>query len=94
MIDKNTPVWQLTVGELISIIDKKTDNEASQEKKIVAEEIERYAHGLRGLAELIGCSKNHAAKLKSEGVFDGAIIQRGRKIIIDKQKALELFNKQ
>jgi hypothetical protein len=39
----------------------------------------------------LGCSKNHAGKLKSKGIFDEAIIQNGRKIIIDSEKALELF---
>ena len=52
---------------------------------------EKYVYGLSGLAKILGCSKNHAGKLKSKGIFDEAIIQNGRKIIIDSEKALELF---
>ena len=55
-------------------------------------EKKEYVYGINGLADLIGCSKTHASRLKSQGIFDEAIIQRGRKIIIDREKALELFN--
>lgn len=62
--------------------------------KYLIEVIEKkeYVYGINGLADLIGCSKTHASRLKSQGIFDEAIIQRGRKIIIDREKALELFN--
>jgi hypothetical protein len=66
-------------------------NASSQEVSI--EQKKEYAYGLDGLARIIGCSKSHASKLKGEGLFDDAIVQNGRKIIIDKEKALELFNK-
>ena len=65
--------------------------------KVVNEIVEKdrnetkYVYGLSGLAKLLNCSKNHAGKLKSSGIFDEAIIQNGRKIIIDSEKALELF---
>lgn len=92
-MDNHTkPVWQLTVSELIDILeenlnlssDKKVSNDIKNEKE--------YVYGLSGLAKILGCSKNHASKLKSSGMFDEAIIQNGRKIIVDKKKALELFN--
>ena len=50
-----------------------------------------YEYGLKGLAKILGCSVSKASKIKSSGILDEAIIQNGRKIIIDSEKALELF---
>ena len=47
--------------------------------------------GLDGLASLIGCKKTKAQQVKNSGILDDAIIQNGRKLIIDKNKALELL---
>ena len=86
----NKPLWQLTIGELVDILD-------SRQPKVANEIVEKdrnetkYVYGLSGLAKLLNCSKIHAGKLKSSGMFDEAIIQNGRKIIIDSEKALELF---
>ena len=90
MVNFNKPLWQLTIGELVDILD-------SRQPKVANEIVEKdsnetkYVYGLSGLAKLLNCSKNHAGKLKSSGMFDEAIIQNGRKIIIDSEKALELF---
>ena len=89
-IDRNTPIWQLTLGDFLQIFQKYT--EPSNKIEIETVEKKEYVYGINGLADLIGCSKTHASRLKSQGIFDEAIIQRGRTIIIDKEKALELFN--
>lgn len=90
MDDYNKPIWQLTVGELVEILDsRKNSNEENPIKEIDLNK--KYVYGLLGLAKILGCSKNHAGKLKSKGIFDEAIIQNGRKIIIDAEKAIELF---
>lgn len=90
MEDYNRPIWQLTIGEFVEILDgrKQESSENPTQEKVFNE---KYVYGLSGLASLLGCSKNHAGKLKSKGIFDKAIIQNGRKIIIDSEKALELF---
>ena len=51
----------------------------------------KYEYGLIGLAKVLGCSRSKAAKLKSTGILDNAIIQNGHHIIIDKEKAMELM---
>ena len=79
-IDPKTPIWQLTVEEFLEI--SKTFN---PEKK--------YEYGLKGLAKILGCSVSKASEVKSSGLLDEAIIQNGNIIIIDKEKALELFGK-
>lgn len=92
MEDYNKPIWQLTIGELVELLDSR--NPIPEEKSNVQNLInDKYVYGLSGLARLLRCSKNHAGKLKSKGIFDKAIIQNGRKIIIDSEKALELFKK-
>lgn len=90
MEDFNKPIWQLTIGELVDILDSRATN-VERDSKQVTDIKTTYVYGLSGLASILGCSKNHAGKLKSTGMFDEAIIQNGRKIIIDSEKALELF---
>lgn len=51
---------------------------------------ERYVYGLRGLAELFGCSIPTATRIKKSGKINKAITQIGRKIIINADLALEL----
>ena len=88
----DTPISQLSVRELIEIID----NNSTLMKKPKEEDRKdapNYVYGMSGLAKLLGCSIGHASKLKAEGLFEEAIIQNGRKIIIDSEKAIELFKK-
>ncbi len=87
----DTPIWQLSVRELLEIIDNSTLLKMPNEE--IKKDAPNYVYGISGLAKLLGCSKGHASKLKAEGLFDEAIIQNGRKIIIDSDKALELFKK-
>lgn len=95
MINLTTPVGQLTLGELLDAIDLRNRSILPPLTQANATKVDSkvYVYGLAGLAKLVGCSKNHAWKLKKNGVFDGAIIQNDRLIIIDKEKALELFEK-
>lgn len=77
-IDPQTPLWKLTVEEFLEII--KNPNSEN-----------RHEYGLKGLAKVLGCSVSKASEIKSSGMLDEAIIQKGKIIIIDKQKVLELF---
>lgn len=56
-------------------------------------EQKNLSYGLSGLAGIIGCSKATAWRIKSSGVIDAAIIQIGRKIIIDNNKLFECLKK-
>lgn len=77
-------LWQLTVAEFINLL---REENLKLIEEISADENE-YVFGLAGLAQILGCSRNHAGKLKSSGIFDDAIKQKGRLIIVDKAKAL------
>lgn len=50
----------------------------------------KYAYGIAGICEIFGCSKPTAQRMKSSGVIKDAIVQTGRTIVIDRQKALDL----
>jgi len=78
--DLKIPIWQLTVEEFLEILKNFTS-----EKK--------YEYGLKGLAKILGCSVSKASEIKSSGILDNAIIQNKNIIIIDREKALELFGK-
>ena len=77
-ITPQTPLCNLTVKEFLEI--SKNLNSANM-----------YEYGLKGLAKILGCSISKASKIKSSGILDEAIIQKGNIIIIDKKKAIELF---
>ena len=46
--------------------------------------------GIKGIAELFGCSVPTANRIKRSGIINDAITQIGRKIIVDAEKALGL----
>lgn len=77
-IDPKTPLWKLTVEEYLEVM-----------KNICPEN--NYEFGLKGLSRILGCSISKASEIKSSGILDEAIIQRGNIIIVDKKKALKLF---
>ena len=77
-IDPQTPLCNLTVEEFLEV----SKNFSSDDK---------YEYGLKGLAKILGCSISKASKIKSSGILNEAIIQKGNIIIIDKKKAIELF---
>lgn len=79
-MDPKTPIWKLTVEEFLKIA-----------KVLNAEK--KYEYGLKGIAKILGCSLSKASEIKSSGILDEAIIQNGNIIIVDKDKALQLFGK-
>lgn len=84
-MDNNTPLWQLTVGEFLEL-------QRMQINLLFSSKSGKYEYGIKGLAKVLGCSRSKASKIKASGVLDEAIFQNGKMIIIDKDKALELFN--
>ena len=51
----------------------------------------RYVYGIKGIQELFSVSHATAQKYK-DGILKEAVYQSGRKIVVDVEKALELFN--
>lgn len=83
------------MGELRNIISDFLNERATEISGITTDESlnKRYVYGLAGLAQLLGCSKVTASRIKRSGKIDKAISQCGRKIIIDKNLALQLLNR-
>ncbi|CAI9679643.1 DUF3853 family protein [Elizabethkingia anophelis] len=77
-IDPTTPLWQISVGEFLEL---QHQNKADK----------RYEYGLKGIAKIFGCSVSQANRIKGSGIIDEAIIQNGNIIIIETEKALQLF---
>src|SRR5690554_7325142 len=53
----------------------------------------RLVYGIKGIAELFGCSISTAQRIKDSGKIKKALTQVGRKIVVDADKALELYKK-
>lgn len=85
------PLFNLTAEQFLSILTEhsiphKIEAEVSPVKK------ERnFVYGIRGLANLLNCSISTANRIKKRGIIDDAIIQQGRTIMVDVDKALELL---
>lgn len=91
MINSNTPVWQLSVAELIELIDNQLNKTNSNGQKT---QEKKYLYGISGISELFHCSLATANRIKKSGVISKAICQVRKKIIIDAELALQLINNQ
>lgn len=87
-MDTKKRVIDLTLGELLDAIDERMN--AALQKQDEPRDEKRYVYGLNGLAELFGCSKTTASRIKSSGRIDDAITQIGALLIIDADLALKL----
>jgi hypothetical protein len=95
-INLELPLWQLTAGQLLDLIAYGTQTKISIEDPIVkvidtTKDNRNFVYGLSGIAQLFGCSKTSANRIKQSGKIDKAIYQYGNKIIVDADKALSLI---
>ncbi|AQW92534.1 DUF3853 domain-containing protein [Elizabethkingia anophelis] len=92
---RDKPFFSMTGSEIVELFNILLLN-----KEAVIERIERdytqkeLIHGIKGLAELLGCGRTKAQELKSSGILKEAVIQNGKKIIFDAAKVLELLKNQ
>lgn len=88
----NTRIIDLTLGELLDAVEERV-KETLAGKAQPDEKKKRYVYGLKGLAQLFGCSKTTASRIKASGKIDKAIRQVGALLIIDADLALDLAGK-
>lgn len=88
----NTRIIDLTLGELLDAVEERV-KETLAGKTQHNEKKKRYVYGLKGLAQLFGCSKTTASRIKTSGKIDKAITQVGALLIIDADLALDLAGK-
>jgi len=87
------PLWQVTIGEFLSLLNEYlTANFPIKEEKQEVEPVreKRYVYGIPGIAALFNCSLATANRIKKSGKIDDAIMQTGRKIVVDADLALKL----
>lgn len=86
-ITNNTPIALLTVGQLKELLN----SEPQPDKVSIQENEKRLVYGLHGIRTLFNVSHATAQRYK-DSIIKDAVSQNGRKIIVDVDKALELFN--
>lgn len=87
---KEKLLFQMTGNEFLFL--QKNINTINQPLSKDAPEIaNKYVYGIQGIAKLFGCSISSANRIKKEGVIKDAIIQDGRKIIVNAEEALTLM---
>ncbi len=84
---KSKPIWQMTGEEFLYL---QQNSEQTERQPYVVAPTKKHVYGIRGIAELFGCSIPTANRIKQSGRIDKAITQIGRKIIVDAEQALEL----
>ena len=81
---------QFTSRDLLDLLEDSIVMK-NENPKDVKQTDKKYVYGISGIQMLLNCSESSKKKKKKSGVIDEAIIQNGRKIIIDVEKALELL---
>lgn len=89
IITGDTPVYQLSVNQLLTIINSQPE---VKEEPLKAKNEPRLVYGLSGLASLLNCSLPTAQKLKNSGTVP--FKQAGRKIVFDVEAVLRAIEKQ
>lgn len=90
MINESTPIAMLTVGQLREVLGLK-DVDTEKVTTEATDKPKRYVYGLAGIRQLFRVSHPTAQKYK-DGILRDAVSQRGRVIVVDVDKAMELFN--
>ena len=88
---KSKPIVQLTCEEFLFVQENNRPVEKSQKDPENKNTSKKYVYGIMGLAKLMDASRSKAQRTKNSGIINEAIIQNGRKIIIDSDKALKLL---
>lgn len=85
-MDKNTRIIDLTLGQFEEWLESK-----GFKSEVELKRPKNYVYGYAGVMELFNCSAGTASRL-IKGKIKDACYQEGRKIVIDAEKAMELFN--
>lgn len=91
--DEGRSLSSLTIRELFQAIDLYLERKAGNGNANLPAKAapKRYVYGLDGIRELFHCSHKQAQFYKDH-VIKEAVKQNGRKIVVDADYALELFN--
>lgn len=88
----STPIGAMTIGDLKELL---RETFSSHMDRCVKDEKSHssgnYVYGLRGIQQLFGVSHKTAQEYK-DTFLRPAVMQNGRKIVVDADYAMELFN--
>ena len=90
MADLNARIIDLTAGEFLDLLER------GNKPQVVVDTTKNdkhFVYGLAGIADLFGCSKTTANRIKQSGKINSAITQLGNLIVVDAEMALELADK-
>ena len=91
-VTRETPICQLTVGQLSDYLGSRSLPLArsSADNPAPSTRASRYVYGLKGIMDLFHVSNVTAQRYK-RGVIREAVYQQGRVIAVDVDKAMQLF---
>ena len=86
------PLWQMTGEEFMFLSKTASQNDEATIKDNPSQPTseKKYVYGIDGIAEIFGCSRPTASRIKKSGRINAAIRQIGRKIVVDVELALSL----
>lgn len=88
---KGAPLYSLTIEEFVQLLDEHINAALKSGKAINASPSGNLVYGIRGIEKLFGVSHKTAQYYKDHIIKD-AVMQNGRKIVVDVDHALKLFN--
>ena len=83
-IEESTPLAMMTLGQLLDALELRKPASAQ------GEGLKHYVYGLRGIQDLFGVSHKTAQQYKNSWL-SSACMQSGRKIVVDADRAIQLF---
>ena len=89
-ISDSTPIAQVTIGEFWELFEQRYGKQPLPSQDETQRPTGRLVYGLRGIPELGNCSHKTAPQYKDHIIME-AVKQNGRKIVVDADLALELF---
>lgn len=96
-ITPETPLVQMTAGQLADYLDTRAAAAAQAAPAAAGSAAtpgaapRRFVYGIKGIMQLFGVSNVTAQRYK-RGVIREAVSQHGRIIVVDADRALQLFN--
>lgn len=86
------PLWQMTGEEFMFFSKTASHNDEAKTHDTPSQSNseKKYVYGIDGIAEIFGCSRPTASRIKKSGRINAAICQIGRKIVVDVELALSI----
>ena len=90
-VNDSTPLANVTIGEFWELYEQRYGVHPLSSQGNDKQSHGRLVYGLRGIQDLFNCSHKQAQFYK-DSVIKEAVKQNGRKIVVDADLALKLFN--